>query len=183
LNGKLLIDFYFIYTFKHMHAALSITKATTEHIPLIRSLTMQVWPQTYMPIIGADQVAYMLNLSYTPEALEQQMSAGHQFIICYKEHEAVAFASYSMINPGIYKLHKIYTLPQLHGMGVGKYMIQYITEELKRTHAQSLQLNVNRYNSNAIAFYNKTGFKRLYDEDIDIGNGYFMNDHVLGLDL
>ncbi|MGZ8545109.1 MAG: GNAT family N-acetyltransferase, partial [Flavisolibacter sp.] len=44
--------------------------------------------------------------------------------------------------------------------------------------ATVLRLNVNRNNS-ARSFYEKLGFEMIGEEDIDIGNGYFMNDYVM----
>jgi ribosomal protein S18 acetylase RimI-like enzyme len=41
-----------------------------------------------------------------------------------------------------------------------------------------LELNVNRQNT-AIGFYKKLGFKIIAEEDIPIGNGFFMNDYVM----
>ncbi len=107
--------------------------------------------------------------------------AGHQFILCFIDEDPVAFASWSETEPHIYKLHKIYILPHLQGIGVGKLMMGYIVNELRKKGATFLRLNVNRYNTSAITFYNKSGFEHFGDEDIDIGNGYFMNDHVLSL--
>jgi diamine N-acetyltransferase len=160
---------------------LSIRKATTADIDLIRELTMQVWPPTYVPIVGEDQVAYMLQQFYSPGSLQRQMEElHHKFIIGYNGDQAVAFASYSEIEPRIYKLHKLYILPSQQGMGVGRFMINYIVGDIKSTGTTALHLNVNRYNHSAIAFYERLNFKQLRTEDIDIGSGYFMNDYVLG---
>ena len=158
--------------------------ATTKDIPLIIALAMQVWPQTYTPILGEEQVAYMLNRFYTPDALTAQMEQdGHQFLIGYNGGKPVSFASYSAFAPGQYKLHKLYVVKTLHGTGAGKYMMQHIIYTLRNNGAESLQLNVNIHNSPAIRFYKKAGFHHAYSEDIDIGNGYFMNDHVLRIDF
>jgi ribosomal protein S18 acetylase RimI-like enzyme len=43
-------------------------------------------------------------------------------------------------------------------------------------------VNVNRHNK-ALHFYEKYGFKIIREEDIDIGEGYFMNDYVMELKL
>ena len=144
---------------------------------------MQVWPQTYTPILGDEQVAYMLRLFYAPEALQKQMEQGHQFIICYDGGQPVAFASWSEASPDIFKLHKIYIITGQQGKGIGRYIIDHIVSKLKQTGAKELRLNVNIHNRTAKAFYEKTGFRHLADEDIDIGSGYFMNDHVLSLAL
>ena len=42
----------------------------------------------------------------------------------------------------------------------------------------TLDLNVNRHN-NAKSFYEKMGFAAVYQEDIEIGKGYEMNDYVM----
>jgi len=163
---------------------LSIKKAGIADIQLIRDLTMQVWPHTYTPIVGPEQVAYMIGLFYSPAALKKQMEElHHRFIICYDDQEPVGFASYGAVEPTIFKLHKLYVLPQLQGKGIGMFMINYIACELENEGIRALRLNVNRYNASSIAFYEKTGFKHFIEEDIDIGNGYFMNDHVFELQL
>lgn len=163
---------------------LDIKIATPADISLIRELTHKIWPQTYNPIIGPEQVAYMIDLFYAPDVLRKQMAEkSHSFIIAYLDGEAVAFAAYSEVLASVFKLHKLYILPSLQGRGIGRQLIDYIINDTKNAGATQLQLNVNRYNSQAIAFYKKAGFAHLKDEDIDIGNGYFMNDHVFGLDI
>src|SRR3954463_7247495 len=144
---------------------------------------MQVWPQTYTPIVGEEQVNYMLDRFYNSAALKSQMESGHHFIIGYHGEQPVAFASYSEIAPAIYKLHKLYIITAMQGKGTGRAMIDHIVKELGAANASALRLNVNRYNTAAMAFYERTGFSRFAEEDIDIGNGYFMNDYVLTRDL
>ncbi len=124
----------------------------------------------------------MLDKFYSPGELKKQMEElTHRFIICYSDGQPVAFASWSEVAPHIFKLHKIYILPGCQGNGIGKCMIKHIVEDTRTMNAKELRLNVNRYNYSAMTFYEKTGFKLLFEEDIDIGNGYFMNDYVLSL--
>jgi diamine N-acetyltransferase len=178
LKTKIFIDFYFIYTLPF------VKSATIADIPLIIELAMQVWPQTYTPILGSEQVAYMLRQFYSPASLRQQMEAGHQFVICYAdEGQPVAFASWSRQDALSCKLHKIYIVPAVQGRGVGRFIIHHISAALIKEGIKALFLNVNRYNETAIRFYSKYGFMLIADEDIDIGSGYFMNDHVFSLEL
>ena len=162
---------------------LSIKNATIADIPLIRTLAMEIWPQTYTPIIGVEQVAYMLGLFYSPEQLKAQIEDHHTFLICYDDALPVAFASYAEAEQGKYKLHKLYILPDQQGKGIGKFIVEHIVRDLKARGATTLFLNVNRYNIAAKAFYEKVGFRHAKDEDIHIGEGYYMNDHVLELDV
>lgn len=162
---------------------LSINNAGVNDIPTIREITYLVWPQTYDPIVGAEQVTYMIDLFYTPDALTQQMESQHRFIICKDDDIAVGFASYSQTEPGTFKIHKLYVLPDQQGKGIGKLLVGHITNELKNEGIKRLILNVNRYNTSAITFYDKAGFSMHSEEDIAIGNGYYMNDYVLELIL
>ncbi|HNP21912.1 MAG TPA: GNAT family N-acetyltransferase [Panacibacter sp.] len=159
---------------------LTITKATASDIPVIQAITYKVWPETYKAILTGEQISYMLGMMYSTSSLEQQMEQGHSFLLVKDADDYVAFASYAFYKPGIYKLHKIYALPNQQGKGIGKQIIQYISAELKPQGISLLQLNVNRHNK-AKGFYEKLGFMVIAEEDIDIGNGYFMNDYVMQL--
>ena len=78
----------------------------------------------------------------------------------------------------IYKLDKIYVLPSQQGKGTGKFVIDYIVNEIKQKGATALQLQVHRKNK-AINFYEKLGFVIIEEKDFDIGHGIFMNDYVM----
>ena len=106
------------------------------------------------------------------------MEDGHQFILLYEDHLPVGFASFSEIAQDVYKLQKLYVLPQLQGRGAGKLMIDHIVHRIRVAGARTLRLNVNRYNK-ARAFYEKLGFEVRGEEDIDIGGGYYMNDYIM----
>jgi hypothetical protein len=49
-------------------------------------------------------------------------------------------------------------------------------------HQFKLILNVNRYNK-AFTFYQKLGMEIAEEIDLEIGNGYYMNDYIMSLDL
>jgi diamine N-acetyltransferase len=158
---------------------LNIKKATTNEIPLIRQLTFKVWPQTYSAILSPAQIDYMLELMYSESALKKQMTEDRcQFILVYNDSKPVGFAAYQEIKPATWKLHKIYILASQQGKGTGKFVIDYITKEIKEQGATALQLQVNRYNK-AKSFYENIGFTVIEEADFDIGNGYFMNDYVM----
>lgn len=163
-----------------MDPSLSIRPADLEDINTIGFLAQQIWPGTYGAILSPDQLRYMLALFYSPAALRQQMlDDKHHFLIMEEEEEPVGFASWSMVaGPGVYKLHKLYVLPRRQGKGLGKVMLDFIFADIAALGAGTLILNVNRHNK-ARQFYEKIGFSVIGEEDIDIGNNYFMNDYIM----
>jgi RsiW-degrading membrane proteinase PrsW (M82 family)/ribosomal protein S18 acetylase RimI-like enzyme len=159
-------------------ASLRLRRAYEKDIPLIRDLTMKIWPQTYSPILSAAQIDYMLDMMYSETSLQKQMKENHEFIIVNDGTVPVGFASFSLQEPGVYKLHKIYVMPQSQGKGTGKFVINEILKAIIIKGGKALQLNVNR-NNRAKEFYEKLGFTIIREEDNDIGNGYLMNDYVM----
>ena len=69
-------------------------------------------------------------------------------------------------------------LPASQGKGVGAALINSIGEIAIENKNESLLLNVNRYNK-AVGFYEKVGFKVVGNEDIDIGDGFLMEDFIM----
>ena len=157
---------------------ITIRKATTEDISVIQRLAHATWPYTFKEILSAEQIKYMLELIYSKTSLKKQLAEGHNFLIAEENDTPIAYADYSLLKDDIYKLHKIYVLPQQQGKGIGKLLIEYIIDAIKKSNAATLLLNVNRYNE-AKAMYERLGFKVIGEEDIDIGEGFFMNDFIM----
>ena len=182
--SRKLIRLHHLTSMQLFHGKPDITfkKATDEDILLIKELVVQVWPHTYANILSAAQIEYMMDLMYSEAALHQQMKDNHQFLIVYNNGIPIGFASYSEVEPTIFKLHKIYLLPSQQGRGSGRTLVEEIIKDITAKGASSLILNVNR-NNLAKSFYEKLGFDVLRIEDVPIGNGYYMNDYIMELKL
>ena len=163
---------------------LIIHKVGEESIPLIQELTMQVWPQTYAAVLSEEQIGYMLNKMYSHEALKEQMQSGQQFIIANYHQQSVGFASYGPTDlADEYKLHKLYVITTIQKTGAGKGLLWFVMDEVRKLKSHHLILQVNRHNENAIGFYKKMGFQFEMEADFEIGNGFYMNDFVMGISL
>jgi ribosomal protein S18 acetylase RimI-like enzyme len=164
-----------------------IRHAQISELRLIQKIAFKTWPIAYEYILSEDQLSYMLKMMYDIDVLvHQQEQLNHQFILAFDESEnEMGFACYSkeIDYPSTYQLHKLYILPTQQGKNVGSSLLDFVLNEIKKTAEKSvLQLNVNRQN-NAVDFYLKMGFSILHQEDNDIGNGYFMNDYVMQMDV
>lgn len=164
---------------------VSIRTATAADAALIQELAETTWWPVYQPIVGEEQVRFMLKAFYDTEVINQQINTGSQiYLLLYEGDTAKGFAGYSprQEDPSIYKLHKLYCLPSEQGKGYGRILVNEVEKAVLASGNHILELNVNRYNK-ANSFYEKLGFSVIYEEDIQIGNGYEMNDYVMRKDL
>lgn len=79
-----------------------------------------------------------------------------------------------------YSLSLIYQPIKKKRLFLFKEAIKYI----KEIHPEPclMELNVNR-NNKALQFYQHMGMRKLREGDFPIGNGYYMNDYIMGLDI
>ncbi|WP_162427342.1 GNAT family N-acetyltransferase [Pontibacter pudoricolor] len=157
----------------------SIRTASLSDIPTIESLAEATWEPTYKHILSKEQIDYMFDLIYNKEALEQQMDDGQTFVLLFGDDKPLGFASYSLRNAEeqLYKLNKIYLVPECHGKGLGRKLITYVENATRELGARMIDLNVNRYNK-AKLFYESCGYYVHHEEDLAIGP-YWMNDYVM----
>ncbi len=161
-----------------------LRKAKEDDMATISDLAEKIWPQTYSDYISPEQLRFMLDKMYNKGELLGQLQSGHVFILASENDKDVGFAGFSVVDPEnkVYKLHKLYVLPEMHGKGIGKILINEVVNLAVRDGGKALQLNVNR-NNKAKDFYLKAGFNIKETVDLDIGNGFFMNDYVMELPI
>ncbi|HUQ66759.1 MAG TPA: GNAT family N-acetyltransferase [Flavitalea sp.] len=160
-----------------------IRNADKTDVHVISTLAHAIWPDTYGSILTDGQLHHMLDLFYSEQSLKKQMDDKHHFLLALSNAETVGFASYAHSNKkGVYKVHKLYVHPMLHSHGIGRRILERIIKNVKAEGGTKLILNVNRKNR-AFNFYEKYGFKKTGEEDIAIGEGYFMNDYLMELNI
>ena len=162
-----------------------IRKATLEDIEMINRLAWIVFPHTYKEILSTEQMEYMMDWMYSPENLHKQMTEdGHIYYLAFEGDEPAGYLSIQPEGEHTYHLQKIYILPSFQGKKLGKLLFEQAIKAIKELHPEPCQmrLNVNRQNK-ALTFYEKMGMKKVDEGDFHIGNGYYMNDYIMGLDI
>lgn len=158
-------------------------KANVSDISLIQSIAEAAWRPTYGEILSEEQCVYMLDWMYNTQKLEEQINGNIQFIILEnQDSKAIGYASFEKTEDGNGKLHKIYTHPDFKQKGGGSVLLNEIMNIAHSMNVKVLELNVNRYNT-AVEFYLKKGFIIKEEMDLDVGNGFFMNDYVMSYEL
>lgn len=163
---------------------VSIREIGADELFKIRDLAEEIWPPTFREILSSEQIRYMLNWMYDPETLIKQQTEGHCFFLAEEKDVQLGFMGIQLSNPDptSLKIHKLYVLPELQGKGIGRKLVDKAVELAMTSNIDRILLNVNRYNK-AVEFYKHIGFSILYEDNIDIGNDYWMEDYVMELTL
>ena len=164
---------------------IDVKKATTEDIVLIRAMASVAFPDTYRDILSPEQIDYMMEWMYSEESLHRQMTGeGHLYYIAYKDNQPAGYLSIQPKGKDTYHLQKLYVLPVYQGMHLGAQLFRHAIAAIKELHPAPcrMRLNVNRYNK-ALAFYQKMGMEKVDEGDFPIGNGYYMNDYIMGMEI
>ena len=169
---------------------IRITQATESEIHVIKSMADVVFRNTYSSILTAEQVEYMMEWMYSKQSLEKQFSDLNSFFITWCNRIPVGYMSIQKEsitedNITVYHLHKLYVMPEWQGRGVGELLFkkacEYATHNKNSAKAR-IELNVNRYNK-AVGFYLRMGMKIACEGDFPIGEGFYMNDYIMSLEL
>lgn len=160
-----------------MSNLIKIQIVDESYIPVIQDIANKTWRPTYGNLLSEEQSVFMLAMMYSEDSLRKQF-ANSTFFMLFFDEKPVGFSCLEVVNNQYAKLHKIYFLPETQGKGLGKLMIEKVSNFAQEKEVKSLILNVNRHNK-AKDFYEKLDFIIDSEEDIDIGNGYWMNDFVM----
>ena len=163
---------------------IAILQATSKDIPIIQEIAHQTWPINYGGILSKAQLDYMMDLMYSNESLLEQFKIKPLFFLAQEGDLFLGFTSCenNYLNNNVTRIHKIYILPEAQGKGVGKLLVDKVIALAKENQSKVISLNVNKFN-NAVSFYQKLGFEIVGQEDIDIGNGFLMEDYKMELKI
>lgn len=166
-------------------ASVEILPVTDEHLPALATLAGEIWRQHYPGIILHEQIEYMLGRMYALETLREEMRTKQiRFVRLLVDGRFVGFGSFGPLpEPGGFKLHKCYLLPEMHGRGYGSRLLQHCESEVRKLGARRLCLAVNKQNIKAVAAYRRNGFAVVESLVTDFGNGFVMDDYVMAKDV
>lgn len=168
----------------YLCAMITYKQAQIEDLTLIKELAQIAFPQTYNSMLPPGQVEYMMEWMYSMESLRSQVEQGHIYHIVYYNGVPAGYFSLEHQGNGVWHLHRLYLLGQFQKLSVGKQMFKKAVEYIREhsTLPAKMELNVNRENP-AVGFYTKMGMYKASQGDFPIGNGFFMTDYIMALDI
>ena len=155
---------------------------TPEQIAQLCGLAREIWRQHFTPIIGAEQVEYMLKKFQSPKAIADQLENGYRYWLFFLGEEVIG---YTGVHPEPDKLFlsKLYLRQDQRGNGFASQAMRFLSDFAQKNGEHSIWLTVNRHNDRTIEVYRHLGFQKLREEKNDIGGGFFMDDLILAKQL
>ena len=144
----------------------------------IAELADIIWREHYIPIIGLEQVDYMMKNYQSAEAMYAQFIDGYHYFMIYYNDQFVGYISIKKEAKSLF-LSKIYISKEYRGKKIGTSAMNFIEEKAIEMNCKSIMLGVNRFNVNTIAAYKAMGFKIIGEMITDIGNGFIMDDYKM----
>ena len=165
--------------------ALAVVAATEADLAAVAALAGVIWRRHYPGIITREQIEYMLALGYSHDALKRFVdTAGAGLDLARVGERLIGFGAYYPLDgaPEL-KLDKLYVHQDFQGRGVGGRLIARAESAARAQNRQTLVLNVNKHNAQAIRAYERSGFAVREAVVVDIGGGFVMDDYVMAKPL
>ena len=160
-------------------ATLFIKQAAgSADIKTIETLAKEIWTQHYTPIIGTEQVVFMLKNIQSEQAIISDIDSGQVYDIVYYSDIPCAYSAYKLDNNTIF-LSKFYVKQNHRGKGIAREMLKRIEAYAHKHKSVRVWLKCNKYNTDSISAYKKLGFSVAEACITDIGDGFIMDDYVL----
>ena len=147
-------------------------------LTLIENMANTIWHEHYTPIIGAEQVTYMLDKFQSSNTMQEQIDKGYQYFLINFNDNAVGYLSFEKRENALF-LSKIYLLKNERGKGIGRTAMEFVISAAKGLSCTKVALTVNRFNQNSIRAYESAGFEKKGELVQDIGNGFVMDDYLM----
>jgi len=150
---------------------------TAEDIKLLANVANKAWNDHYLPIIGQEQVTYMLEKFQSESAISRQIeSENYTYFLIFQNGTVAGYFGIQPRNDYLF-LSKLYVLKEYQKQGIASEVISF----LKNMQDKSIQLTVNKENKTSIAIYQHWGFTIIDAVATDIGGGFVMDDYIMEL--
>lgn len=162
-----------------MEQNFSLTPVHTDkQIQEISNLASVIWDEHFTPIIGIQQVEYMLEKFQSFHALKEQMETGYEYFQIFDNTEFCGYCGIHQEETTLF-LSKLYLKKEARNRHLSTKTIQYLKTLCQKRGLSSIWLTCNKYNTNTLAVYHHLGFETVRSQVTDIGNGYVMDDYIL----
>ena len=152
---------------------------TDEDIEKLAGLASEIWHEYWPVILSLEQIDYMIEKFQSFNAIKSQITE-ERYIYNILEDNGNFIGYFGVCPKDNYLfLSKLYIRKDFRELGCGKQAFNKIKQLAMQFNKQSIQLTVNKNNTNTIKAYEKWGFKTIDSVVTDIGGGFVMDDYIM----
>ena len=150
---------------------------TAAEIERLVVLIQEIWPEVFIPIIGKEQVDYMLAHYQGKDIIAAEIERGVRYFFIEDGGQPVGYFAYSPEADHL-AISKVYLKKEWRGRGVSSGVFAHFEEAARNEKKGKLSLRVNRGNKQAIEVYSHRGFEIVKSVDQPLDR-FFLNDYVM----
>jgi len=160
-----------------------IPVTTDDQLHELAVLAEGIWHECFPGIISEEQINYMVERFQSYNAMCRQISdEGYNYFFVCDDGQIAGYTGFVLHPEEKYMfLSKLYLRSDFRGRGLSSAAIDELCNICRRERLERIRLTVNINNCQAINVYRHKGFTVAYDQKADIGNGFYMDDHVMEL--
>lgn len=147
----------------------------------VEALAREIWPPHYTPIIGEEQVDYMLAKLQSAQAILAQIGEGQRYFLLQIGDHSLGYLAFQP-QDGMLYLSKLYLLPKERGKGAAYQALEFLKTRARTSGLKTIFLRVHKRNP-SVAIYEKLGFRITGPLVTQIGEGFIMDDYRMELAL
>lgn len=160
-------------------SGVAITSVRTPaEVSLAAALAGEIWTEHYTPLIGSEQVAYMVEKFQSASAITAALEEGYLYYTASWQGHPAGYLGIRQEEDSVF-LSKYYVKDSFRGKGVGSALMAFVEELCREKGLHKVWLTCNKGNSDSLAVYEHLGFVKVSSQTVDIGGGYVMDDYVM----
>jgi ribosomal protein S18 acetylase RimI-like enzyme len=151
-----------------------------EQIRAVVRLAREIWQEHYLPIIGQEQIDYMLKKFQSESAIVEHLRGSYEYYLVVHLGQSVGYVAVvpDKSEPAL-MISKLYVRKSERSHGLGKMALRFVENLCLQRGITRIWLTVNKNNARSIAWYSRMGFKNAGSVIQGIGGGFVMDDFRL----
>lgn len=168
----------------------TFTKASVSDLQIVRDISYQTYDDTFHHLNTPEVMEAYLMTAFDLEKLKTELQDSNStFFFLHKDGVLVGYLKINenesqtdIKDADSLELERVYIKKEFHGQGLGKLLINKGLEIARQKNKKRAWLGVWEKNTNAIAFYEKMGFRKTITHDFYMGDER-QTDYVMSMNL
>jgi GNAT superfamily N-acetyltransferase len=158
------------------------TVRTDDEVESLAAIARDIWFDYYVPLIGIEQVQYMVTRLQSAPAIRTQLAQGYEYYLVRVHGQSIGYTGMQAQADRSLFISKFYLSRGARGRGTGRRVMAFIEHLAQERGLIRLWLTVNKGNP-AVTAYQHLGFHIAEAIVTDIGQGFVMDDYRMVKEL